>query len=140
MLVLIPGAGVPPGGFPFVDKRTGRQFAGMSQDINGRAREVIQHRLSNPAIYPQSEPQHFSMEHVVREITDPICAKYPNYCMETRPVAPPAASLPTAAPQPVNPACPKCGGMDFDAQFCPTCSGHKLTGFKCKKCGTIRPR
>ena len=141
MLVLIPGKGVPPQGYPFADPRTGMRWGGFSQDLLGRVREIIKHRLANPAIYPQHEPQHFSIEAVTREVVGPICAKHPSYCMETIVQGPPSAGqTPTVAQAPRNPACPKCGSLEWKATYCSTCGGHKIDGYVCLKCGTKRNR
>ena len=140
MLVIVQAKGVPPGGYSFADKRTGRQFGGFSQDFNGRVREIVEHRLANPSIYPQHESQHFSFTAVARELTDSICQKHPSFCMETVPVGPATSVAPAVVQPPPNPACPKCGSMEFEARYCPTCSGQKLIGWKCKKCGAERGR
>lgn len=113
----------------------------MQQGLLGRAREVIKHRFGNPVIYPQHESQHFNLQFVMQEITDAICRKHPSFCMETVPVGPPsAAQTPVVVQPPVNPACPACGSTEWKADYCKTCSGSRIVGYICLKCGNKRGR
>lgn len=133
----------PPGGFPFADPRTGQKFDGMSADLTLQARNVIQHRLANPRFYPKDQSGAFSLTGVMQEITDFVCNRNPGACFDPASNVSPRAAAPNpAAPVIASPqfACPKCGSVEWIADYCPTCSGKRVVGYICVKCGAKRKR
>lgn len=128
-----PKGGFPPGGFPFQDKRTGKKFDGMSADLKLQAMNVIQHRRGNMRLYPATEGMAFNSDAVQQEILEQVCANHRGICVEQ------VKSLPMSRNFAVvksNKSCPKCGNTDLTPKYCKTCSGSKIRGWTCDKCGT----
>ncbi len=118
-----------PGGYGFVDGRTGRKFDAMSADLKLQAQNVQQHRLSNPHIYPASEPKYLDLDWIMLQIEDFICSGSPQYCGEPTPPRPD----PTYDIQLPEKDC-ECGAREWLPQWCQSCGQPKILSFKCAKC------
>ncbi len=147
MAIRIRSRPFPAGGFGFKDPRTNRTFDGMSADLTMQAREIIAHRMANPAIYPAHESSHFSLVDVIGEITRQVCQRSPASCYDDRnsvrstPVPPSVRRNPaTIVVQAPSSVCRACGSGEWEPVYCKVCSGKKLTGYKCKSCGKERSR
>lgn len=132
-----PNGSFPPGGYEFTDPRTGMRFNGMEATLPQQELKIIQHRIANPKIYNPSDTNFFDRQEVRQEIFRQMHAKHPGlfvgYDGEIVRVQKFAIE-----PQPTA-AC-SCGSTEFETQYCPTCSGRKITGYKCTKCGKTRKR
>jgi hypothetical protein len=131
--VLKPSIGWPPGGFPFKDARTGKNFEGMSADLDLQVLNVIQHRKANPSFYPSTETSAFEPANIRQQIIDYMCLLRPHLC------GGPEIDRTYQAPVPTD-KCPKCGSDKAEPVFCRTCGGQKITGWKCVSCGAERSR
>jgi hypothetical protein len=130
-------SGWPPGGYPFVDKRTGKNFDGMSADLGMQAKNVADHRKANPAIYPLSEGQWFDDLFIRQEIIEYMCSLRPELCYDGSAVKNPIWTEPVP---PAGKTCIKCSGTEMSPTYCKTCSGRKVVSWKCNKCGTENPK
>lgn len=121
-----------PGGYPYVDGRTGKKFDGMSADLDMQVANVLVHRQANPRIYPPDQSQFLNPATVRQEITDYICSRRPELCGQAQLKT--QTNLVVAQP---NKVCPKCKGTVFTPNFCKTCgSGNKIKSWSCAACGT----
>lgn len=136
-LTLKKASGWPPGGYPFKDPRTGKVFDGMSADLGLQAKNVVIHRRGNPRVYPPNDTGWFDVGAIRQEIINYMCSLRPELCTDgvPLPLNEPAAF---AVQKPAH-ACPKCGSHEASPVYCKTCSGQKITGWKCV-CGTERPK
>lgn len=139
-----PNNGFPAGGFVFHDPHTGMKFDGDNVDLNHQAKLVAEHRKGNPRIYKPDEPKHFDHAAISQEIIVQLCANAPQYCEdEARPGEPYPFVPSEPPPDPANivriqgKKCPKCQGQDFEAQYCKTCAGRRITGHRCVACGLV---
>lgn len=139
-LQLKPRRQFAPGGFAFVDPRTGVQFSGYELGIEGQVSKIIEHRQRNPKIYPPGEAQWFDREHVMQEVLRPLYLHRPDMFVGTDDFGKPLPNheLPSKEPQQVY-GC-VCGSKDYTPTYCPTCSGQRINGYRCTKCGVIRYR
>ncbi len=133
MKTLRTSVGMPPGGVIYDDPRT--PAAKWSDDHTWpteRAQQIITFRLANPNIYP--EPEWTNTDFVLAQVMEFNCRRLgndPNWCIETSKPAP----APAAAP--LSRLC-ECGGT-LTEKLCATCSGKRVTGYKCAKCGKEYP-
>lgn len=137
-----PNAGYPPGEFSFSDPHTGMQFNDPAADLNHQVKLVIEHRKGNPKIYQPEKADNFDPKIVETEIIIQVCARNPSLCEDDafpgqpypRPPAPPE---PTPVFRQAGKVCAKCGSQDFEVQYCKTCGGGKINGYKCLSCGLV---
>jgi hypothetical protein len=134
MMTLRTNTGFPPGGIIYEDPRT--PAAKWTDDhtwLDDRAREVIVFRAANPAVYP--EPEWTSFNFVRQQITDFNCARLasisPMYCADIQPKQPAVVIAPRL--------CPDCN-VEIVPDFCPTCSGRRITGYHCPSCKKEFPK
>lgn len=120
-----PSCQMPPGGFPFRDPKTQRTWKGYEWFYDNLAKDVIRHRMENPHVYNRNEVAAFDYNSVVQEIFQQKYATHPEIFIghggEVK------VSDPTK--------CRMCGSTEEEPIFCPTCSGQRVIGAKCKKCG-----
>lgn len=135
---LKPTRGWPPGGFPFVDPKSGMAFEPMSADLQLQTQNVIKHRRANPSIYPPSDKTAFDPLAVQREIIEYICRVRPSNCTET---VRQAKSYFVVEPGPPHgKKCLKCQSENLVATYCKSCGGRKITSWKCTQCGFENPK
>lgn len=119
----------PPGGFPFVDPKTGMRFSGHEGGIRDVVERVLQHRLSNPKIFTKAEDISFD---AVLELVDCYqCARLGSpkqYCTDGK------NGNPQVILRVVSKYCPDCTTTMIE-RYCPTCSSRRLIGYACPKCG-----
>lgn len=130
----------PPGGWPFTDPRTGMVFNGMNYDYVGLMHAIANHRKSNPRVYPTSDPQYLDVDFISSEYDAWRCRLLGYNPMFCRDLAPTGSLEQKAAPQQSGSACPKCGETEASPKYCATCSGQRLLGWTCSKCGFYRTR
>lgn len=123
------GRPFPPGGYPFVDGRTGKKFDGSSADLKLQAENVIKHRQANPHVYNPEERKYLDKDWVMLEIEDFMCKSNPSICGDD---LPPRPADPTFATPTQECAC---GVRDWRAQFCKSCGSGKLQKWVCGGCG-----
>lgn len=125
----------PPGGFGFIDPRTKRIWPGFEGTPEMTSTSIIQHRLANPNIYPRTDLPWFDKASVIQEIYAQKYATMPELFIGhgTTALIPKAAVLATTSSP-----CAKCGNTQAAPVYCPTCSGQKITGYRCAGCGTLR--
>lgn len=119
----------PPGGWKFVDPRTGMKFDGMSVTFREQAKKIISHRLANPNVYLPKELQYTTLANVEDELDAYTCSRLGNnsrYCISAGP------RIPTPIPLPK--VCPKCNTA-MEPILCKTCGGRRIKGYHCPKCG-----
>lgn len=123
----------PPGGYPFQDARTGMKFDGMSDSFSGIVNQIIAHRQANPNIYSPSEGKWFNFDLVADELDRATCLRLGNSDKWCRGVNDVTVALPKAK------VCPSCD-VPLEEKLCPTCSGRRLVGYRCPKCGKDFPK
>lgn len=128
-----PRGSFPPGGFEFVDPKTGMRFDGMSADLTLQAQNVAKHRRANPRIYPSV----IDVAAIVQEITNYTCARLPHLCQDSdQPFQTVKALIKRPAVKiPAGKKCLQCSSDNLDPVWCRSCAGSKLTGYKCNNCG-----
>lgn len=125
-----------PAGIPFKDPRTGRVFDAYERGLNETVKMIIEHRSSNPHFYPEAELKWFDLISVRQEILAEVYKKRPDL-FEKDSVDKPYVYVPVENPN--GKAC-QCGSTEFEEVYCPTCSGKRLTGWKCKTCGKVKKK
>ncbi len=129
-----PNGSFPPGGWGFVDPKTGFKCNGWEGTPSMHAVKIIQHRRSNPKFYPPTEPQAFDMPSIVQEIYAQKAKTHAHLFVGYPDVIPSMShSAPKAMVSPTH-VCP-CGSTSWDPIYCKTCAGHRITGYKCHSCG-----
>ncbi len=129
-----PNSAFPHNGWPFVDERTGFKCNGWEGTPQMHAPKIIKNRRDNPQHYSTSEGQWFDVNSVVQEIYAQKHKTHPHLFKgfaDAIPVATQIQSKPIIAPTVMC----SCGSNDFEPEFCKTCGGRRITGYKCKKCG-----
>lgn len=125
-----------PGGLPFTDPREPRKkFAGMEvSSEDQQIGRIVKWRSENRALYP--EDKYLDWEYVRGELRKYQTDRLGNskqyftngtsvsYGMEIVPRTP-------------SRAC-ECGSMEATNEYCKSCSGARLIGFKCSACGKVR--
>jgi hypothetical protein len=132
-----PNSGFPPGGWAFKDPRTGMSFNGMEATLDQQELKIIKHRLANPKVYSQSDINFFDRQYVRQEIFQQLQSRSPGLFVGYEGELVRAVQF-SAEPQPSGKC--SCGSEMFEPQYCPTCSGRKVIGFKCTDCGKVRSR
>lgn len=130
MMAIRHNKGMIPGGVQYQDPRTPAAVWSDSHTFpDERVQQVIAFRKANPGIYP--EPEWTDFNFVRQQVVEYNCARLGGngeYCFDTEPVLPmPSAGL-------AKKVCPDCGA-NMTPQFCPTCAGQKITGYRCPQCG-----
>lgn len=118
----------PPGGYPFKDGKTGKNFDPMAGDITERVRQVQAYRRANPHIF--TDQNELDSSGIRTEIIAYICTHNPSIC-----VGDIVAALPNPE-APRSPKCPKCSATDATPKYCPTCGGSKIDYYTCNQCQT----
>lgn len=131
----------PPGGYPFVDPRTGMKFNGMEAGFYEQVSKIQRHRLANPNLYPRNEVGYLGYNNIATELDQYQCARlgnHPQFCSDS-------AAAPTTRPgrelrtQPSDVNCPRCGNRMVGVG-CQTCVSFKLQHYHCNACGFDKPR
>lgn len=127
-----------PAGIVFTDLRTGRVFNPYQDGLDMTVRKIIEHRAANKTYYPATESGWFDAVAVRQEVLRVVQRSRPDMFQEYigGPIPPVRSAV---APLPGPKLC-ECGSDKFDPVYCPTCSGQRVTGWKCTKCGKIRSR
>jgi hypothetical protein len=106
----------------------------MSCTFDEQVQRIIKHRLANPKVYLPSDTEHLSPTSVAVELDDYTCQRIgnnSNYC---------TGGIGTSQPaRVVVRTCPKCGKA-LTEKICATCSGRRVTGYKCDVCKTEFPK
>lgn len=125
--------GLPSGGFPFKDPKTGMLFNGYEGTAQMIAVKVMAHRDANSALYPNGSG---GLDAIVQEIYAQKNAQMPWLFVggPDDPGLPPTITASTGA---VGGIC-VCGATEVDPIYCPTCGGQRITGYKCRACGAER--
>ena len=128
---------IGPGGYPYTDPKTGFKFDGFSAGGFGdQVLRIIQHRRTNPTFYPPWNQEPFNETFVGNQLDEYQCQRLGNdkrFCVDENLPAVPAIKNPV----PVG-KCAACGG-DLIEKLCSTCSGRRVTGRTCTKCGKGYP-
>jgi hypothetical protein len=135
MMTLRSNTGFPSGGIIYEDPRTPTaKWLDDHTAVDDRAREIIVFRLANPSIYP--EPAWTDFNFVRQQVVDYNCQRLgndPNYCLEVKPKGGSAPATVAAR------LCPDCN-IEIVPDFCPTCSGKRITGYHCPTCKKEFPK
>lgn len=128
----------PPGnGYSYKEPKTGRWFDGLLGNVTVTAQKVIAFKLANPHIFPEGGGD---LESTIQLIYAQKFETHPHLFMGQEPAPQPQPTKKTQAVT-VHPRyqltklCRFCGSAEFDEILCPTCSGKRVTGYKCRKCG-----
>lgn len=114
---------MPPGGFPFTDPKTNRKWVGFEWNWDLLAKDIIKHRHDNPHIYARDVAESFNYNSVVQEIFRQKFATHPDIFSGH------------GGEVKSSNACRVCGATEEEPIFCPTCSGQRVIGTRCLKCG-----
>jgi hypothetical protein len=112
------------GGYGFKDPRTGREFNGLHSSARDTALKIIEHRRGNPHIYHPGESQWFDGDQVRQEIYQQKFQTMPELFIGF-------GEQPKSA---TDQKC-SCGEQDWETEYCKGCSGKRVVGYKCRKCG-----
>lgn len=123
------GVQFAPSGMAFTDPVTGFKVCPYERGIAGAVQILIDHRRANPAKYDQKAFEHFSPALVKQELLRHLFEKAP-HLFKGEPM-PMVTRTDAGFPK----ACTQCVGTEFDQTECPTCSGHRINGYRCKQCG-----
>ena len=135
MMTIRTNVGFIPGGYLYEDPRTPTAVWNQPHfNIDDVAAGVQAFRLANLRIYP--EPEWTDYKFIRQQVVDFNCRRIgfdPNFCQDVNKTtyAPP---LPES-----NRTCPKCQTV-LVPMFCPTCSGRRVTGYKCEACKSEFPK
>lgn len=123
----------PAGGWPFEDPLTKRKFNGWEGSPQMIAVKVAEHRRGNPTFYPDGKGQ--DVGGIIQEIFAQKVKVAPWLFTghPDRDVAYP--SQPKGSPVTIRGEKCSCGATEFEPVYCPTCSGRRITGYKCRSCG-----
>ena len=125
-----------PAGVPFTDERTGRVFDAYQMGLRETVKAIIQHRSSNPTFYPSGDAKWFDVVEVRQEVLREVYKKRPDLFVGFNASSSPQRVM-VSASKPAAPSTCQCGSTEFDPVYCPTCSGRRVTGFKCQNCGKV---
>jgi hypothetical protein len=128
-----------PGGYQFHDSITGKSYQDRHTLFAGRVMEIIRDRQANKRLW--TDPKVVDPEYVSSLLSEQNCARLKNnklLCSNgLSPVNEPV-SIPVAIP--AGRTCRWCRSDQLEAVLCPTCSGSRITHFRCKACGKDTPR
>ncbi len=120
-------------GWPFTDPKTGMRFGGMEGSPPMQAVRIAAHRAANPRLYPAGEGQDTNA--IIQEIYAQKVQVMPELFVGYPDKNPAYPSQPAQRETIVKGAACSCGGTEFIAEYCRTCSGNRIIGRKCKSCG-----
>lgn len=124
-----------PSGILFVDPRTGREFNPYERGLNETIRHIIAHRSQNKTFYPSSDGVWLDPDSVRQEVLSVVYSKRPDLFDRLNS----EQQIPIYTSQRQSPnACSSCGFEGAEPVYCPTCSGRRITGYKCTNCGKVR--
>lgn len=125
----------PPGGWSFVDIKTGMKFnEGAFGDV---VMAIIKHRQANPRVYPPEELESFDQATVANELDAFTCSRLnnnPRWCVSGEPTPVDISGLEFMI---MPNKCPKCGCPQGYQILCRTCAGRRVTGYYCADCKTL---
>lgn len=131
-----PTAQFPAGGWQFKCPFTGYATEPYQGGPEWHAAKIIAVRKANPHIIP-GEPQWLDVASVVQEIYREKAKTAPQLFVDSnQPVAP---RHPTIVAAQSKSKC-ACGATETTVEYCKSCGGRKVIGFKCVACGVIRRR
>ena len=127
----------PPGGFPFLDGVTGKEWKDTRTSFSERIKQVIAARSANPRLV--GNPMLLETKYVAVEISIQNCERLrgdPRYC--TGGAKPVAQSAAAPAPPPTLIAgmvCKFCNAQTVSKSVCVSC-GNRTT-FNCTTCKKV---
>lgn len=131
----------PPGGYPYYDPRTGIRYNGLEGTFDDIMRKIQADRKRNPRVYPPDEEQgkFLDLVFIGKSLDEYTCNRLGNstrWCTDGN-------------GQVINrnynlgkiqlTTCPDCN-VALQEKICPTCSGHRVIGYVCPKCGRTFPK
>jgi len=125
---------MPPGGFSFHDRITGKSYNDTHTLFADRVREIIRDRLANKRLFTDANATDFNA--VAKELSLQTCGRLKNslrYCTDGTPQKPKSAvsELPVKKQTGV---CVACGSDNVEPIYCPTCTGKRIIRYKCLVC------
>lgn len=124
------------GGWPFVDPKSGFKCNGYEGTPKMHANKIIAHRRANPTLFPPNDASLFDVNSVIQEIYQQKFQTHPQLFVGQPGYTVLKMEKPAKKNYQPNSKCPKCNSPDFEPVYCPTCTGRRITGYKCKSCGT----
>ncbi len=121
----------PQGGWPFTDPRTGMKFNGWEGSPMMQAVKIAAHRGANPSKWPDGTGQ--DLNSIVQELYAQKFSVMPWLFLGQPDKDPSYPSNPATVL--VNGEKCSCGNTQFTPIYCATCSGKRITGYKCSGCG-----
>lgn len=128
---------MPPGAFQFADPITGKKYTDMHTLFDERVRQIIHDRLANHRLWTDAALGSF--EHVARELSAQNCARLNNNPLFCSNGLPPVIQPMAMTAPPAGKVCRWCGSPDLAEVLCATCSGRRVTGWKCGACQKETP-
>lgn len=122
-----PNCPMPAGGWGFKDERTGKEWKGIEWNWEMLPKDIIRHRMENTHVYPRGEGKWFNYGMVLQEVFARKHATNPELFLGENG----ELKLPTET------KC-ACGAADWEEVVCPTCSGRRVTGYRCRKCNATK--
>lgn len=123
----------PPGGFPYLDPKTGMKFPGLEANFKQQVGKIIAHRFVNGKKYPPEQQQYFDYDFVAEQLDEEQCRRLgndPRWCHDTEK---PNNRRAAAVPDGEAPNCHACGRL-MVKRYCRTCGGQRAKGWKCPWC------
>ncbi len=128
-----------PGGFKFSDPITGKQYSDMHTLFDGRVKEIARDRLANQRLIKDNK--FLSLDHIADELSIQNCQRLKQNKLLCSNGLPPVNQPVDAAPvMAVGRTCRFCGGTELTEIVCASCSGRRVTGYRCTKCQKENPR
>lgn len=118
----------PPGGFPFQDRITGKNYRDMSASFEVRVAQIVNDRLANKRLI--TNQNQVSPSAVAQELSEYVCEQLngnTRYCSG----AAPRVSVPQAFES--GKACKFCGKFELIKSVCVACGGK--VSYVCHACG-----
>lgn len=128
-LIRLDGA-MPPGGYAFIDRITGKHYTDTHTFFNDRVRQIVNDRMANHRLF--TDERLVDELNVAKELSEYTCARLrgnPKFCGvgNNTPISKAFKALSLKV-------CPHCGSTELDEILCKTCSGRRVTGYTCKSC------
>lgn len=123
----------PPGSFIFRDPITNKNYTDTHTGFDERVKQIIKDRQANMRLI--RDATRLGYDTVATELSEQICERLnynSKFCTGDAVVSPSDMNgTPITRP---GMTCTRCGATQIEELICPTCSGRRVIGWKCKIC------
>lgn len=129
-----------PGGFQFSDPITGKQYSDHHTLFSQRVSQIINDRRANARLF--TDQKEIDPGYVSQILSEQNCTRLKGnrlFCSDgTIPQPAPVNFIPQ--PAPAGKRCRYCGSENLEEVLCSSCSGRRVTGYRCKACHRENPK